>query len=75
MLRLEIKNYNTILTGKQQKSGKSLSSDKADKGEYDTDEEILTSEQGRTIEQAEFTYSSLGKALEKQTKTIEDQRR
>ena len=25
------------------------------------------------IEQAKFTYSSLGKALEKQTKTIEDQ--
>ena len=25
------------------------------------------------IEQAKFTYSHLGKALEKQTKTIEDQ--
>ena len=25
------------------------------------------------IEQAKFTYSSLGKSLEKQTKTIEDQ--
>ena len=25
------------------------------------------------IEQAKFTYSSLGKAFEKQTKTIEDQ--
>ena len=27
------------------------------------------------IEQAKFTYSPLGKSLEKQTKTIEDQRR
>ena len=27
------------------------------------------------IEQAKFTYSPLGKALEKQTKTIQDQRK
>ena len=30
-------------------------------------------DQRRPIEQAKFTYSPLGKALEKQTKTIEDQ--
>ena len=29
----------------------------------------------RVIEQAKFTYSPLGKALEKQTKTTEDQGR
>ena len=30
-------------------------------------------DQSRVIEQAKFTYSTLGKALEKQLKTIEDQ--
>ena len=33
---------------------------------------MLSSDQSRIIEQAKFTYSSLGKAFEKQTKTIED---
>ena len=32
---------------------------------------MLPSDQSRTIEQAKVTYSSLAKALEKQTKTIE----
>ena len=41
--------------------------------EYLTGEEILPSNQQQIIEQAKFTYSSLGKAFEKQTKTIEDQ--
>ena len=50
-----------------------LSSGKIDKYEYVTGEEILPSNQRRVIEQAKFTYSPLGKALEKQTKTIEDQ--
>ena len=36
-----------------------------------TGEEILSSDQSRIIQQAEFTYSFLGKALEKQVKTIE----
>ena len=31
----------------------------------------LPSDQSRIIEQAKFTYSPLGKALEKQTRTIE----
>ena len=44
-----------------------------DKYEYLTGEEILPSNQQQIIEQAEFTYSPLGKAFEKQTKTIEDQ--
>ena len=49
-----------------------LSSRKINKYEYLTVEEILPSNQKQIIEQAEFTYSSLGKAFEKQTKTIED---
>ena len=49
-----------------------LSSGKIDKYEYLTGEEILPSNQ-QIIEEAKFTYSPLGKAFEKQTKTIEDQ--
>ena len=50
-----------------------LSSGKIDKYEYLTGEEILPSNERQTIEQAKFTYSPLGKAFEKQTKTIKDQ--
>ena len=50
-----------------------LSSSKLDKYEYLTGEEILPSNQQQIIGQAKFTYSPLGKAFEKQTKTIEDQ--
>ena len=50
-----------------------LSSGKIDKYEYLTGEEILPSNQQQIIEQAKFTYSPLGKAFEKQIKTIEDQ--
>ena len=50
-----------------------LSSDKIDKYEYLTSKEILPSNQQQIIEQAKVTYSPLGKAFEKQTKTIEDQ--
>ena len=52
-----------------------LSSGKIDKYEYLTGEEILPSNQRQIIEQTKFTYSPLGKAFEKQTKTIEDQRK
>ena len=45
---------------------------KIDKYEYLKGEEILPSDQSRMVEQGKFTYSSLGKALEKQMKTIED---
>ena len=48
-------------------------SGKIDKYEYLTGEEILPSDQRLVIEQVMFTYSPLGKALEKQTKTIENQ--
>ena len=43
------------------------------KYEYLAGEEMLPSDQRRVIEQAKFTYSPLGRAFEKQTKTIEDQ--
>ena len=51
-----------------------LSSGKINKYEYLTGKEILPSNQQQIIEQAKFTYSPLGKAFEKQIKTIEDQR-
>ena len=50
-----------------------LSSGKIHKYEYFTGEDILPSNQQQVIEQARFTYFPLGKAFEKQTKTIEDQ--
>ena len=50
-----------------------LSSGKIDKYEYLTGKEMLPSNQQQIIEHAKFTYSPLGKAFEKQTKTIEDQ--
>ena len=43
-----------------------------DKYEYLTGEEIIPSNQKQTIEQAKFTYPLLGKAFQKQIKTIED---
>ena len=48
-------------------------SGKLHKYEYLTGEDILSSNQQQIIEQAKFTYSPLGKAFEKQIKTIEDQ--
>ena len=50
-----------------------LSSGKIDKYEYLTGEEILASNQQQIIEQTKFTYSPLGKAFEKQKKSIKDQ--
>ena len=50
-----------------------LSSGKLDKYEYLTGEEILPSNQQQIIQQAKFNYSPLGKAIEKQRETIEDQ--
>ena len=43
------------------------------KYEYLTGEDILPSKQQQIIEQAKFTYSSLGKVFEKQIKATEDQ--
>ena len=50
-----------------------LSSRKIDKYEYLTGEEIVPFNQRQILEQAKFACSPLGKAFEKQTKTIEDQ--
>ena len=50
-----------------------LSSGNLDKYEYLTGEEILPSNQQQIIQQAKFNYSPLGKAIEKQIKTIKDQ--
>ena len=50
-----------------------LSSGKIHKYEYLTGEDILPSNQQQIIEQTKFTYSPLGKAFEKQIKTIENQ--
>ena len=50
-----------------------LSSGKIRKYEYLTGEYILPSNLQQIIEQAKFTYSPLGKAFDKQIKTIEDQ--
>ena len=52
-----------------------LSSGKIHKYEYLTGEDILPSNQQQIIEQTKFIYSRLGKAFEKQTKTMEDQGR
>ena len=64
MIRLEMKNYNTILTEKLPKY--------LNKYEYLTGKGILPSNQKQMIQHAKFTYSPFGKAFEKQTKTIED---
>ena len=50
-----------------------LSAGKLDKYEYLTGEEILPSNKQQIIQQAKFNYTPLGKAIEKQRKTIEDQ--
>ena len=50
-----------------------LSSGKINKYKCLTGEEILPSNQKQIIKQAKFTYPLLGKAFEKQIKTIEDQ--
>ena len=50
-----------------------LSSGKIDKYEYLTGEEILLPGQRRVIQQAKFACCPLGKAFEKQGKSIEEQ--
>ena len=50
-----------------------LSSNKFNKYEYLTGEEILPSNQKQMIQQAKFICSPLGKAFEKQIKIIKDQ--
>ena len=67
-----MKSYNMIFNREAAKIS-ALSSGKLHKYEYLTGEDILPSNQQQIIEQTKFTYSPLGKAFEKQTKTIEDQ--
>ena len=52
-----------------------LLSGKTDKYEYFTSDEILPPDQRRVIEQGNFTFYQLWKALERQIRTIEDQAR
>ena len=49
-----------------------LSSGEIRKYKYLAGENILSSNEQQIIEQAKFTYSPLGKAFQKQIKTIED---
>ena len=80
MIRLEKKNCNLILKEKPQiyqhyhHHYYHYKIDKH-KHEYLAVEEILSPDQSRLTEQVKFTYSPLGKAFEKQIKTIEDQGR
>ena len=50
-----------------------ISPGKIHKNEYLTGEDMVPSNQQEIIEQAKFSYSPLGEAFEKQTKTIQDQ--
>ena len=50
-----------------------LSLGKIDKYEYFTCEQILLSNQQKVFQQDKFNYAPIGKAFEKQTKTIENQ--
>ena len=50
-----------------------MSSGKSDESEYLTGQELLPPDQSRVIQQATFTYSLLGKALERQIKRTEVQ--
>ena len=72
MIRLEMKKLQCDINREAAKIS-ALSSGEIRKYEYLTGEDILPSNQQQIIEQAKFTYSPLGKAFEKQIKTIEDQ--
>ena len=71
MIRLEMKNYNIILIEKQPKCRPYHQVKFTNMNILLV--KILPSNQQQIIEQAKFTYSPLGKAFEKQIKTIEDQ--
>ena len=71
IIRWGMKNYSTILIEKQLKY-QPYHLVKFTNTIF-TGEDILPSHQQLIIEQAKFTYSPLGKAFEKQIKTIEDQ--
>ena len=67
MIKLEMIKTPYVINREASEISSSLSG-KINKYEYLTGEEILPSNQKQIIEQAKFTYSSLGKAFEKQTK-------
>ena len=73
MMRLEMRIVWQYDINREADKISALSSGKIHKCEYLTGEDILPSNQYQLIEQAKFTYSSLGKAFEKQIKTTEDQ--
>ena len=63
MIRLEMKNYNMMLTEAAKISA--LSSGKIDKYKYPSVEEMLPPDQSRKTDQAKFAYFPLGKPFEK----------
>ena len=75
MIRLEIKKYNVFSIEKQQQYQhyRQLQMINMNIFEHLTGKEILQSDQSQILEQTKLTYTPLGKALEKQTKTIEDE--
>ena len=72
MLKIHVKKKYLFLINKRTSA---LLSGKTDKYEYFTGEEILPPDQRRVIEQGNFTFSQLWKALERQIRTIEDRGR
>ena len=71
MNKLNMKSQNTVLTTKKQKYQHYLQM-KLINTNFLQGEEIFSSE--KLMEQANFRYSPLGKAFEKQIKTTEDQK-
>ena len=69
-ITVEKLHYDTNRGGNQKKAS-ALSSCRINKYEYITGEKILSPDQCKIIEKAEFMYYPLGKPLEKQIKTIE----
>ena len=69
MIKLKTENYSMILTEKQQKY-QHYRQEKLINMNILQGKKILPSHQSRIIEQAKFIYSPLGKAFEKQIKTL-----
>ena len=65
MIKLKMKNYNTILTKKQQKYQHYRQVKLIHEREYPTGGDILPSDQSIIIEQEKFTYFPVGKVFEK----------
>ena len=71
MIRLEMKNFDMILTEEQQKFQHYHLEKLINKNFLQPKKSCFLKRQ--VIEQAKFTYSPLGKAFGKQTKTIQEQ--